>query len=141
MRIEALTNGQLCSSTTLGDEADAFGVRNRQGLRGFMRLIISPGGPCGAAGTDITFRVNGLRGATVRPYETGVQRINLLVQGDATCDFALDSRDATLILQVTSALSAAVRCHGDADLDGDVDAIDAHYILEYSAGLTEDLPA
>jgi hypothetical protein len=63
-----------------------------------------------------------------------------MVQGDANCDFLVDSRDATLALQVTAALLSGVPCHADADRDGDIDVFDARHILEFAAAITNALP-
>jgi hypothetical protein len=84
--------------------------------------------------------VGGLRGETVVPWEPNVQRINLMVQGDANCDFLVDARDATLDMQFAARLTETIVCHGDADHSGGTDAFDAQQVLQFAAGLTNELP-
>ena len=139
--VQAYTNGIVCGDAVVGDEDDALGVRVRPNMRGFLRLIVpAEGDRCGQDGALVEFRVDGLRAVTEVPWSAGVHRLDLLVQGDANCDFLVDSRDASFTLQVSAALIESVRCHGDADRDGDIDVFDARHILEFAAGLTNELP-
>jgi hypothetical protein len=139
--VEAYMDGELCGQTTIGGEAQALPGRVRQGMRGFLRLaIVQDGGPCGQEDAEVTFRVGGLRGETVVRWSANAQRINLLVQGDASCDLLVDSRDATLVLQYAAGLADSLPCHGDADHSGQVDPFDAQHLLQFSAGLTSQLP-
>ncbi len=141
--VQALTSGALCSETTIGGEDEAIGTVNRPNIRGFSRLVVpsasvQPG--CAQNSSLVEFTVGGLRAETALLWRPGVQRIDVLVQGDANCDFLVDPRDATLALQKYAALLASVPCHGDADRDGDIDVFDARHILEFAAGITNGLP-
>jgi hypothetical protein len=139
--VEAYVNGTPCGETTIGGEAQALGAFNRPNIRGFLRLIVPPtNSDCAQDNALTEFRVNGLRAETALLWRPGVQRLNLLVQGDANCDFLVDSRDALLALQAEAGLIASVPCHGDADRDGDIDVFDARHILEFAAGVTSALP-
>ena len=62
--------------------------------------------------------------------------------GDASCDGAVNSIDAALVLQFVADLLEAFSCEADADVneDGRVDAIDAALILQFDAGLLDSLP-
>jgi hypothetical protein len=142
-KIEAVVAGTVCGEGTLGGEDDVGGFIVPPNIRGFSRLIVprsdlQPG--CAQNGSIVEFRVGGLRAETAVVWQPGVQRLDLLVQGDATCDFLVDPRDATLVLQHIARLVADVACHGDADRDHDLDAIDARHILEFAAGITTALP-
>ncbi len=143
IEVEAYVGGTLCAQTTVGGENEAIGYFIPEGIRGFSQLIVQPASMqpgCGTNGGLVEFRVGGIRAETAVQWRPGVQRLNLLVQGDANCDFLVDSRDALLALQVTAALISSVPCHGDADRDGDVDVFDARHILEFAAGITPELP-
>jgi hypothetical protein len=141
MVVQAYINGTLCGETTVGGEDQALGAFNRPNLRGFIRLLVPPTNKsCAQDGALVEFRVNGLRAETALLWRPGVQRLNLLVQGDANCDFLVDSRDALLALQAEARLIASVPCHGDADRDGDIDVFDARHILEFAARITNALP-
>ncbi len=141
--VEAYAGNTICDETTIGGEDEAKGYFIPEGIRGFSRLVVpsddmQPG--CAQNGSLVEFRVNGLRAETALLWRPGVQRLNLLVQGDASCDFLVDSRDALLALQVEAALLTSVPCHGDADRDGDIDVFDARHILEFAAHITNALP-
>jgi hypothetical protein len=142
-RIEAFVGETLCGETTLGGEDEAVGFFIPQGIHGFSRLVVpsaevQPG--CATNGSLVQLRVGGLRAETAVVWRAGVHRLNLLVQGDATCDFAVDARDASLVLQHYARLVTSVPCHGDADRDGDLDVFDARHILEFAARITNALP-
>ena len=143
MMVQAYVGDTICSEVTIGGEEDAKGYFIPDGIRGFSRLVVpstsvQPG--CGTNGGLVEFRVNGIRAETAVFWQTGVRRLDLMVQGDANCDFLVDSRDASLALQVTAALITSVPCHGDADRDRDIDVFDARHILEFAAGITNALP-
>jgi hypothetical protein len=61
--------------------------------------------------------------------------------GDASCDGAVNSIDAAVILQYAAALLATLSCAANADVNGDgrVDPLDAALVLQYSAGLITSL--
>jgi hypothetical protein len=142
--VQGFVAGQLCGKAMIRGEDDLIGFFFvPPGIRGFSRLIVphsdlQPG--CAENGSLVEFRVGGLRAETAVVWQSGVHRLDLLVQGDATCDFLVDPRDATLVLQHTARLVDDVACHGDADRDHDLDAIDARHILEFAAGITTALP-
>jgi hypothetical protein len=144
MVVQAFVAGELCDETTVGGEEDAAGYSIPDNIRGFSRLVVgpvaSPPSVCGLNGALVEFRVNGIRAETAVVWRPGIQRLNLMVQGDATCDFLVDSRDANLALQVTAGLISSVPCHGDGDRDRDIDVFDARHILEFTAGITSALP-
>lgn len=143
MHIEAHAGATVCGEAFIQGEEAANGYFIPEDIRGFSKLVVahqSLEGGCGINGGLIEFRVNGIRAETAVFWQPGVRRLNLLVQGDANCDFLVDSRDATLVLQVSAALVNSVPCHGDADRDHDIDAIDARHILEFTAGITNALP-
>jgi hypothetical protein len=142
MMVQAYIGGVMCAETTIGGEDEANGYFIPEGIRGFSRMVVSSaaGAACGQNGALVEFAVNGLRAETAVPWRPGVQRLDLVVQGDANCDFLVDARDALLALQVTAALIDDVPCHGDADRDRDIDVFDARHILEFDAGITNALP-
>jgi len=141
--VEAYIGNTICGETMIGGEDDAKGYFIPEGIRGFSRLIVqsaSQHADCAQNASLVEFRVNGLRAETAVFWQPGVRRLDLMVQGDASCDFLVDSRDALLALQVEARLIASVPCHGDADRDRDIDVFDARHILEFSAHITNALP-
>lgn len=143
LAVEAFVNGQLCGAATLGGEDDIVGFYVPPNIRGFRRLVVpstTVEQGCAQNGSLVEFRVNGVRAETAVQWQPGVRRLVLMVQGDANCDFLVDSRDALLALQVTATLLASVPCHGDADRDRDIDVYDARHILEFAAGIFDSLP-
>ena len=62
--------------------------------------------------------------------------------GDANCDDRIDSRDATMIMQLFAGLSRFLPCQHAADVNGNggVGPLDALLILQYNAGMLESLP-
>ncbi len=64
------------------------------------------------------------------------------VRGDASCDGAVNSIDAALILQRTAGLLPNVPCPQNADVndDGQINSIDASLVLQYAAGLLDEFP-
>jgi len=141
--VQAYVGDTNCGETTIGGEDEATGYFIPEGIRGFSRLIVrsaSQHAGCAQNASLVEFRVDGLRAETAVFWQPGLQRLDLMVQGDADCDFLVDSRDALLALQVEAALLASVPCHGDADRDHDIDVFDARYILEFAAHITNALP-
>lgn len=138
--VQAYVGDTICAEVTIGGESDAKGYFIPEGIRGFSRMVLESIPQCSVNGALVEFRVDGLRAETAVVWRPGLQRLNLMVQGDANCDFLVDSRDATLALQVTAALLSGVPCHADADRDGDIDVFDARHILEFAAGITNALP-
>ncbi len=62
--------------------------------------------------------------------------------GDVNCDRAVNSIDATFVLQFSAGLLAELPCpqNGDVNRDGQTNALDATLILQFSAGLIHTLP-
>ena len=142
--VQAYVGTTLCGKTTIGGEDNVGGLFVPEGIRGFYRLVVPQTEfrpDCAPRNGELTeFKVNGLRAETAVQWRPGVQRLNLMVQGDANCDFLIDARDALLALQVAAALITGVPCHGDADRDRDIDVFDARDILEFAAHITGALP-
>ncbi len=135
--VEALVDGTVCGEAEI--EAPVFAD-----VLGFGRLIVPSAEietGCGQLGADVTFRVDGVRSKGTVAWETGVQRIDLAVSGDANCDMTLNAIDATLLLQFVAGLVEDLACIHIADVSGDglVDSRDAMLILQFEAGLLFDI--
>jgi uncharacterized protein YkwD len=63
--------------------------------------------------------------------------------GDANCDGAVNSIDASLVLQYSAGLTGSLACQDLADVNNSssVNVLDAALILQFSAGLISQLPA
>ncbi|MEX0786409.1 MAG: dockerin type I domain-containing protein [Dehalococcoidia bacterium] len=79
--------------------------------------------------------------ATATPVEPPASQPGLT--GDVDCNDAVDSRDATLVLQYVAGLISSLACSENAHTNGDgtINAADAMLILQRQAGLLSRLPA
>ena len=66
----------------------------------------------------------------------------LILLGDVDCSEAVDSIDATLVLQLVAGLVTSLPCEDNANVnaDQDVDSLDALFILFLVAGFIDSLP-
>jgi hypothetical protein len=139
----------LYQSTDHRDIAVVDTVDLSDGGHGAGHCSISPGATCGAE-TGFSADHPGLITATLRVTAEVVAcglcptlqkehsvAIAVIAIGDFNCNNAVDSIDATLILQLTAALIQPFSCTGagDANNDGYTNAIDVTLVLQYVAGL------
>ena len=94
---------------------------------------------CVAPGETVSVHIGMLWPVTEAPYAWST----VVTFGDVSCDGAVDSVDAALVLQLEAGLIALLTCGGNADVNGDgrTDARDAALILQFTAGLLDTLPA
>lgn len=78
---------------------------------------------------------------TITPSPTPTRTPRPYLLGDPTCDGAINSVDAAVVLQFAGGLANAIVCPLNADVNGDsiVNAVDAALILQVTAGLLDRL--
>lgn len=80
-------------------------------------------------------------GDDVNALSCGASLLTTRGSGDANCDGATNSIDATLLLQHIAGLLDAIPCEDEADVNGGgIDSTDAALILQFEAGLLLQLP-
>lgn len=122
-----LSAGQMSLSGPFGSYPSLHMQVRIDGESFFGLWVIDPSGPSG------TMEGERLGGGT--PTQTPTPG-----RGDVNGDGAVDSVDASIILQYSAGLFSPAPQNADVDGDGRVNAIDASLILQYVAGLLHSLP-
>ncbi len=104
----------------------------------FLTLIV----PLAALGGDDAFNFRVLVGSYWEPTDCApdggfISSPAPAALGDASCDGAVDSLDATMILQLSADVAEYLSCQHAADVNGDgqVSSLDALLVLQMEAGL------
>lgn len=139
-----------------GRRADALVIDRIDYYKGWMLVENAPGCPepafdntdndtfglhwdfaCVDPGEKVALHLGATSSITSAPYEWVA-----VLYGDVSCDRAVNSEDAALILQFVGGLLDALRCADRADVnnDGATDALDALLVLQLDAGLLNSLP-
>lgn len=137
----------LCSTAYMADTARVTGA-TYTGLVGHTTLSTLTY-ECGTRPgvSSLELRVSVFAEAPPDPFEIDYVVVNGTItclggSGDVSCDGAVDSIDAMLVLQSTTTILDQLPCAWNADVntDGTVNAVDAALILQFEAGLIDRLP-
>lgn len=143
--VDALVVSHVCGSASLEREIEGPFLGVPGDAAGFSQLVVSSAeieDGCGELGATVSFRVGAVAAVEELSWEPGVQRLDLQLYGDVSCNLVVDAIDAALMLQADAQLLDQLDCPASADAndDGASDALDATLVLQFGAGLLASFP-